>query len=66
MNEKSTRQKFTKKFKEDAIKTVLEPRYSNSETGRRLGIHPSNITRWIRGFRRDQEDIAGGVIKNER
>lgn len=66
MNEKSTRQKFTKEFKEDAIKLVLEHGYSGSEAGRRLGIHPSNISRWIREFRRDQEDIAeGGATRRE-
>ena len=66
MNEKLTRQKFTKEFKEDAIKLVLEQGYSSSETGRRLGIHSSNISRWIREFRCDQEDIAeGGVTRRE-
>jgi len=66
MNEKSTRQKFTKEFKEDAIKLVLEHGYKGSEAGRRIGIHPSNISRWIREFRRDQEDIAeGGVTRRE-
>ena len=66
MNEKPIRQKFTKEFKEDAIKLVLEHGYSSSEAGRRLGIHPSNISRWVREFRRDQEDIAeGGVTRRE-
>ncbi|MBW2623558.1 MAG: transposase [Deltaproteobacteria bacterium] len=40
MNEKSTLQKFTKEFKEDAIKLLLEQGYSSSETGRRLGARP--------------------------
>ena len=66
MNERSTRQKFTKEFKEDAIKLVLGQGYSSSEAGRRLGIHSSNISRWIREFRREQEDIAeGGVTRRE-
>jgi len=66
MNEQTTRQKFTKAFKEDAIKLVLEQGYSIAETGRRLGIHSSNISRWVREFRRDQEDIAeGGIPRRE-
>ena len=66
MSEKATRQKFTKRFKEDAINLVLEQGYSSSETGRRLGIHSSNISRWIREIRCAQEDIAeGGVTRRE-
>ena len=66
MNERSTRQKYTKEFKEDAVKLVLEQGYSSTEAGRRLGIHSTNISRWIREFRREQEDIAeGGVTRRE-
>ena len=38
MNERRTRQKFTKAFKEDATKLVCEQGYSSSEAGRRLGV----------------------------
>jgi len=66
MNERSTRQKYTKEFKEDAVKLVLEQGYSSTEAGRRLGIHSTNISRWIGEFRREQEDIAeGGVTRRE-
>ncbi|MDY6855222.1 MAG: transposase [Thermodesulfobacteriota bacterium] len=54
---------FTKEFKEDAIKLVLENGYSSSEAERCLGIHPSDISRWIRKFRTEQEDIAEGGVK---
>jgi len=66
MKEKENRTKFTKEFKADAINLVLEQGYSCSEVGRRIGIHSSNISRWVREFRHDQEDIAeGGVTKHE-
>ena len=66
MREKTTRQNFTKAFREDAIKLVMEQGYSCSEAGRRLGIHSSNISRWVREFHHDQEDIAeGGVPRRE-
>ena len=66
MNERRTRQKFTKAFKEDATKLVLEQGYSSSEAGRRLGIHSSNISRWVRESRSNQEDTAeGGISRQE-
>jgi len=65
MKEKENRTKFTKEFKADAINLVLEQGYSCSKVGRRLGIHSSNISRWVR-FRHDQEEIAeGGVTRGE-
>jgi len=66
MIEKTKRQKYSKELKADAIKLVLDQGYSCSETGRRLGIHSSNVSRWIREYRQDQEDIAeGGVSRRE-
>jgi len=66
MKEKITRQKYSTEFKTDAIKLVLEQGYSCSEVGRRLGLHSSNISRWIREHRQDEEQIAeGGVTRGE-
>jgi transposase len=47
MNQKRTRQKYTKEFKNDAIKLVIEQGYSTNEVGRRLGISQSNVSRWV-------------------
>ena len=45
---------------------VLEQGYSSSEAGRRLGIHSSNISRWVREFRRDQEELTeSGITRRE-
>jgi len=66
MKEKITRQNYSTEFKEDAIKLVVEQGYSCSEVGRRLGLHSSNISRWIREHRQDEEQIAeGGVSRRE-
>jgi len=66
MKEKIKRPKYTKEFKEDAIKLVTEQGYSCNEVGKRLGVNPSNITRWVREYRQDQKDIAeGGVTRKE-
>jgi len=66
MKGKITRQKYSTEFKTDAVKLVVEQGYSCSEVGRRLGLHSSNISRWIREHRQDEEQIAeGGVTRGE-
>jgi transposase len=58
MNKKKQRSEYTKEFKDDAIKLVTEHGYSSTEAGHRLGVNPSNISRWVREYRKDQEDIG--------
>ena len=66
MTEKTKRQKYTKEFKADTIKLVLEQGYSCAEAGRRLGLHSTNVSRWIREQHQDEKDIAeGGVTRRE-
>lgn len=66
MNQKRNRQKFTKQFKEDAVKLVTEHGYKRAEAGRRLGVHPNNISRWAREYRQEKDEIAeGGVPRRE-
>jgi transposase len=62
MNQKRERQKFTKQFKEDAVKLVIENRYSCSEVGRRLGISQTNVSRWIREYRDRQQSYEAGEV----
>jgi len=57
-----SRQNFTKEFKNDAIKLVLEQRYSCTEVGRRLGVCHTNISRWVREHRDRQESLDAGEI----
>ena len=62
MKTRRTRQNYTQEFKNDAIKLVLEQDYSCNEVGRRLGIHPSNVSRWVREYESDSEPIVEGVL----
>ena len=55
MNERGTRQRFTKEFKEDAVRLVLDQGYSCSEVSRRLGVCHSNVTRWVRQHRDEKQ-----------
>ncbi len=66
MNEKRERQKYPKEFKQDAVKLVIEQRYSCPEVGRRLGVSPSNISRWVRQYRQDQQEYSeGGITRKD-
>ena len=66
MNKRKKRPKYTEEFRDDAIKLVTEQGYNNSEVGRRLGVNASNISRWVRQYRQDQEDIGqNGVTRRE-
>ncbi len=55
MTKKRKRQKFIPEFKSDAVKLVIENGYTGHEVARRLGIGPSNVTRWIREYRDEHE-----------
>jgi len=65
MSEKK-RPRYTKEFKQDAVKLVVEQRYSCPEVSRRLGIATSNISRWVREYRHDQQDFdRNGITRKE-
>jgi transposase len=66
MNQKRTRQNYTKEFKNDAIKLVIEQGYSTNEVGRRLGINQSNVSRWVLEYRQENEpSVNGGATRSE-
>jgi transposase len=60
MNQKGTRQKYTKEFKNDAVKLVIEQGYSTNEVGRRLGINQTNVSRWVCEYRQENEPSVNG------
>jgi len=60
MGTERNRQTYTKEFKADAVKLVIEQGYSCTEVGRRLGINHSNVTRWVREHRNAQEEPTEG------
>ncbi len=66
MKEKGKRPNYTSEFKQDAVKLVVEQQYSCPEVGRRLGIAASNVSRWVRQYRQDQQDLSeGGIPRKE-
>jgi transposase len=52
----STRKKYSREFKLDAISLVLEQGYSRAEAARSLGINVNMLSRWIK-----QHDADSGT-----
>ena len=49
----TTRKRYTKEFKLDAISLVQEQGYSIAEAARSLDIHPNMLSRWIKEAEQD-------------
>ena len=47
------RKKYTKEFKDEAVKLITDQGYSFADAGRNLGLNPNLISRWKR-------DLEGG------
>jgi len=62
MKERGKRLNHTNEFKKDAITLVAEQRYSCPEVGKRFGIAVSDVSRWVRQYRQDQQDLSEGGI----
>ena len=43
--------RYTKEFREEAVKMVTEEKLSLPEAGRRLSLPPSTIGNWIKAYR---------------
>ena len=56
----STRKKYSKEFKLDAISLVLEQGYSRAEAALSLGINSNMLCRWIKQHEGDGSDAFRG------
>jgi transposase len=56
----STRKKYSKEFKLDAISLVLEQGYSQSEAARSLAINANMLRRWIKESRNEEGQAFRG------
>jgi len=54
------RKKYTKEFKEDAVRLVTEQGYKQTEAGRNLGIERGMLGRWVKEFQEDESESFRG------
>ena len=57
--EKIPKAVFTKEFKEEAVKMVIEGGLSITEAAHRLSIPKSTLDYWVKKSKADQNDIIG-------
>lgn len=50
-----TKTKYTKEFKEGAIKLVIKEGYTRAEAAKNLGIDAKNLSRWIQKSRQGNQ-----------
>ncbi len=59
MGEKRQRRRFTREFKIEAVRQVLEGR-TQKEVAEELGLNANLLGRWIKQFREDSEQAFPG------
>ena len=60
MREKKGRGKYTREFKEDAVRLVTQRDVKISQVALDLGIHENTIYKWIRQYKADPEGAFPG------
>jgi transposase len=56
----ATRKKYTREFKQDAVRLVTEQGYNQSEAARNLGIDRGMLGRWVKEFQEDESEAFRG------
>ena len=56
----ATRKKYTREFKQDAVRLVVEQGYNHSEAARNLGIDRGMLGRWVKEFQEDEREAFRG------
>lgn len=56
----TTRKKYTKEFKLDAISLVLEQNYTRAEAAKNLGLNANVLGRWIKEHQNDDGQAFRG------
>jgi len=56
----TTRKKYTREFKQDAVRLVTEQSYNQSEAARNLGIDRGMLGRWVKELQEDESDAFRG------
>ena len=56
----ATRKKYTREFKQDAVRLVTEQGYKQSEAARNLGIDRGMLGRWVKEFQQDESEAFRG------
>ena len=56
----TARKKYTREFKQDAVRLVTEQGYNQSEAARNLGIDRGMLGRWVKEVQEDESEAFRG------
>jgi len=56
----AARKKYSREFKQDAVRLVIEQGYNQSEAARNLGIDRGMLARWVKEVREDENEAFRG------
>jgi transposase len=56
----TTRKKYSKEFKLDAVSLIIDQEYSRTEAARSLGINANMLGRWVKEHRADDGQAFRG------
>jgi transposase len=56
----ATRKKYTREFKQDAVRLFTEQGYKQTEAARNLGLDRGMLARWIKEFQTDESEAFRG------
>src|SRR5436190_23914829 len=54
------RRKFTREFKLEAVKLIRDRGVSYARASQDLGVHPTQLRNWVKGFADDPQDAFPG------
>lgn len=60
MGEKKGRGSYTREFKEDAVRLVIDKGIPVSRVAQDLGIHENTVYKWLRQYKADPEEAFPG------
>ena len=61
--ERIPRGRYTKEFREEAVKSITEEKLSFPEAGRRLNLAPTTIMNWVKAYKAGKLGEVGKTYK---
>jgi transposase-like protein len=60
------RKKFSPEFREEAVKTVLDPPRPIAQVARELGLNEGTLGNWVNAWRKEHTDDEASLTASER
>lgn len=61
--QRSPRGRYTREFREEAVKLVIEEKLSMPEAGRRLNLAPSTVMNWVKAYKAGKLGDVGKLYR---